>query len=718
MAVFKDRVTQITTTAGTGNITLSGDVPQHQSFDKAFGLNDSFEYSIQPKDPLIDEWEVGVGYLSANNVLVRSTVNSSSNADNKVDFSAGEKYVFAVFSAAEITDIQNKLAGVGDGLVVVGAKLNEAGTKIVNIKNPDNTDYSASGSPVTITGNNAVGQTITAILAEGWTATDYQWLRNGSNIAGATSASYTLVEADDEMPVTCRASGLAFAGTALTVGGVVVAPTLNNLTLANATFTTATASGQIISAIENKTAGSTITTTDDRFTISGSNLLRGLGAVTAENSSVELVETLAGATNTPRTTTVPITISEPVSLPLQAVTQYNKIHRAMETRSGTNAKVDTWTSRIGSAPVTEIGVQITNGVFRSNGVYTSLSARTFEVWVWYNAVCIKMTLNGSQVYSASAGEVDITSTLVPASAFGVSEFPVNALIGYKCRQVFATGDTVGFNARDVRSSSEHQSVFYDTATTTIGNEDGVGKFTLTGGTPQARNNGFQPFIIGRFNTVDAPVFVATGDSNTDGVGDSSDISDALGGGWFQKLMANFYNDAPTASMNLAVSGATSIHALTSEITTYFKYANQAITAFGTNDMGTAGTGDLSVYYSNTNQIIANMKAAGINNVHSSQLPPRSDSTDLWVTSINQTPLTGWDDPTDNSSLLNANLDTATNVDSVISLNSVREVGDIYKWLTDGVTERLTAYDNTHLSANGNALRAAEAKTHLNTFYSW
>lgn len=101
---------------------------------------------------------------------------------------------------------------------------------------------------------------------------------------------------------------------ALGSGGESPSITLNNLTLANATFANNVAEGAVISAIQNKTAGSTVTTADDRFTVSGSNLLRGLGAVTSGSTSVALVETLAGATNTPRTTTIPITITQSSSV--------------------------------------------------------------------------------------------------------------------------------------------------------------------------------------------------------------------------------------------------------------------------------------------------------------------------------------------------------------------------------------------------------------------
>lgn len=50
-----------------------------------------------------------------------------------------------------------------------------------------------------------VGDVLTATPSTGWTVTGYQWTRDGVDIAGATSSTYTLVSADGGKLIGCRA---------------------------------------------------------------------------------------------------------------------------------------------------------------------------------------------------------------------------------------------------------------------------------------------------------------------------------------------------------------------------------------------------------------------------------------------------------------------------------------------------------------------------------
>lgn len=63
-------------------------------------------------------------------------------------------------------------------------------------------------SEVKITGLPQVGAILTAQLPAGWGAEAFQWTRDGADIAGATSASYTVQVADAGTALTCKASGL------------------------------------------------------------------------------------------------------------------------------------------------------------------------------------------------------------------------------------------------------------------------------------------------------------------------------------------------------------------------------------------------------------------------------------------------------------------------------------------------------------------------------
>ena len=86
------------TTTGTGNQTLVA-VNGKQSLFDAFdlGVNDQFHYFISNPDAA--EWEIGTGHLSSSTVLVRDTVNQSSNSDALVSFTAGTKTITSDFPA-------------------------------------------------------------------------------------------------------------------------------------------------------------------------------------------------------------------------------------------------------------------------------------------------------------------------------------------------------------------------------------------------------------------------------------------------------------------------------------------------------------------------------------------------------------------------------------------------------------------------------------------
>ena len=95
--VLADRVQDLTSTTGTGSVTLAGTPPAgYQSFGAAIGNGNTTYYVINGGS----EWEVGVGtYNSTGTTLSRDTVLSSSNSGSLVNFSAGTKIVFVTYPA-------------------------------------------------------------------------------------------------------------------------------------------------------------------------------------------------------------------------------------------------------------------------------------------------------------------------------------------------------------------------------------------------------------------------------------------------------------------------------------------------------------------------------------------------------------------------------------------------------------------------------------------
>jgi hypothetical protein len=112
--VLKDRVLENSLSTGTGAFTLAGPQVGYQSFS-VIGNGNTTYYTIQGKysnGNLNGEWEVGVGTWSTGNILSRDIVLESSNNNNLVVFSVGDKDVFCDLPAEKVspTDVLGTMA--------------------------------------------------------------------------------------------------------------------------------------------------------------------------------------------------------------------------------------------------------------------------------------------------------------------------------------------------------------------------------------------------------------------------------------------------------------------------------------------------------------------------------------------------------------------------------------------------------------------------------
>jgi hypothetical protein len=124
--VLNDRVKETTTTTGTGTFTLAGAVTGFETFGAGVGNSNTTYYAVTL--PGSAEFEVGLGTLNSDSsTLARTTVISSSNSDNAVNFSAGTKTIFCTIPASKSVFLDasgNATLGadlsVGDDLTVNG----------------------------------------------------------------------------------------------------------------------------------------------------------------------------------------------------------------------------------------------------------------------------------------------------------------------------------------------------------------------------------------------------------------------------------------------------------------------------------------------------------------------------------------------------------------------------------------------------------------------
>ena len=86
--IVADRVQETTNTTGTGAYTLGGVVPGFRTFASVASNADTVYYSITDNV----NYEVGLGtYASSGGTIARTTVFTSSNSNNAVNWGSRDK---------------------------------------------------------------------------------------------------------------------------------------------------------------------------------------------------------------------------------------------------------------------------------------------------------------------------------------------------------------------------------------------------------------------------------------------------------------------------------------------------------------------------------------------------------------------------------------------------------------------------------------------------
>ena len=129
--VLNDRVKVSSSSSGTGVFTLGAAETGFESFLTGIGNNNTTYYTIF--NPGTNEWEVGLGTLNVDSTtLTRTTVISSSNSDNLVDFAVtGTKTVFCTLPASKAV----YLDAAGNAVGVQGGNIETLGNTFTNWNN-------------------------------------------------------------------------------------------------------------------------------------------------------------------------------------------------------------------------------------------------------------------------------------------------------------------------------------------------------------------------------------------------------------------------------------------------------------------------------------------------------------------------------------------------------------------------------------------------------
>lgn len=163
--VLNDRVKETTTTTGTGTINLAGAYDTFETFVSGVGTTNTTYYCI--KHQSANEFEVGLGTVTdaSPDTLARTSIISSSNSDNAVDFSAGTKDVFCTLPASKAVVIDNSSTVPISNSDIVLTNTNTANTagtdynKLEFKREPSDNSLSTSDNigEIKFTGDNASG---------------------------------------------------------------------------------------------------------------------------------------------------------------------------------------------------------------------------------------------------------------------------------------------------------------------------------------------------------------------------------------------------------------------------------------------------------------------------------------------------------------------------------------------------------------------------------
>ena len=165
--ILKDRISETTTTTGTGTLTLDGALSGFQPFSSIGDTNTTY-YCITDGAA----WEVGLGtYSTSGDTLARTTVLSNSNGNTtQITLAAGTKTVFSVYPAER-------------AIVVNGATIQIPNSAVLPLANGGTGSSTAAFSGSNITDLNA-----TAITAG--------TISNARTTASSSNGASSIVERD------------------------------------------------------------------------------------------------------------------------------------------------------------------------------------------------------------------------------------------------------------------------------------------------------------------------------------------------------------------------------------------------------------------------------------------------------------------------------------------------------------------------------------------
>ena len=243
--IVADRVQELTTTSGTGTLTLNGAVNGFQTFSNGIGNTNTTYYTIYDSTAYV--WEVGIGTVGAGTLSRDTVLANSLGSTAKINLAGNQASVFCTYPADKSVNLdasgnvsplgtissgtwQGSTVGVAYGGTGVttssGANsvvLRDSNQNVtVNRLNQSNTTVTAAAGTTALTAASSYSQTLVGTGNQTYTMPDATTLTTGVDFVFNNNATGLLTIRD-------AASGLL--GT-VTAGGAAAIMLLDNGTVA------------------------------------------------------------------------------------------------------------------------------------------------------------------------------------------------------------------------------------------------------------------------------------------------------------------------------------------------------------------------------------------------------------------------------------------------------------------------------------------------------
>ena len=397
-----------------------------------------------------------------------------------------------------------------------------------------------------------------------------------------------------------------------------------------------------------------------------------------------------------------------------SISPFGRINGAALANSGTKRVLVSRSKQVIGADCDSIRPLLMGWYYTASAIADGTS-HTLEAYVEANGQIVQVTFSGSASRTVAGADTALADPL-SASSFGLSQFSRDSVVWVQAKQTLAATGSIPIitsGGANFPAQTGENAVLLDPATATI--TFGTAGALVVGGTG-ATSGQVRPgmFLIATPKTAQR-VIAAAGTSIVAGAGDGAALNGVSPGrGFFTR--SNFTDPialtGATPALNLGCFGGTAnifTGVNSARVVALLQYANAGLEEFGTNGtaMGSQQTATLAIW--------AAMRAAGYTTIIRTRLLSSTTSTDLYLTTANQTYASAaWTPPAGDKPTFDAwalgKLGAADGPTHYIDFPAVHDATLNYKWAVDGVTTRLMTSDGLHPSPNAAALMAADMRS--------